>query len=116
MVGTGILIGVVRVYRWVLSPAMRFLFGSAGACRFSPTCSCYALEALERHGAWSGLRLTFWRLLRCHPWGGSGYDPVPATSDPNPDPVHSAHSQLGLLNQTGLEAGTKTRTGMDQTN
>jgi putative membrane protein insertion efficiency factor len=46
-------------------------------CRFAPSCSAYALEALERHGAFRGGWLTLKRLLRCHPWGGSGYDPVP---------------------------------------
>ena len=72
-----LLISLVYAYRWLLSPLMRFLFGTSGACRYTPTCSCYALEALERHGAFSGLRLTLRRLLRCHPWGAAGYDPVP---------------------------------------
>ncbi|MFI3265840.1 MAG: membrane protein insertion efficiency factor YidD [Rikenellaceae bacterium] len=48
-----------------------------GACRFTPTCSSYALEALRRHGLFKGSYLTVKRLLRCNPWGGSGYDPVP---------------------------------------
>ena len=46
-------------------------------CRFTPTCSAYALEALAKHGPWRGSWLALRRLLRCHPWGGSGYDPVP---------------------------------------
>lgn len=46
-------------------------------CRFQPTCSNYAMEALERHGAFKGTWLTVWRLCRCNPWGGMGYDPVP---------------------------------------
>ncbi len=54
-------------------------FGSVmpPVCRFQPTCSNYALEALRRHGAFRGTALTVWRLLRCNPWGRMGYDPVP---------------------------------------
>lgn len=61
----------VRGYRLLLSP----LIGHG--CRFRPTCSEYALEALERHGALAGSRLALGRLCRCHPWGGDGFDPVP---------------------------------------
>ncbi len=58
------------------------LYQSAGffwkpRCRYWPTCSNYSLNALEIHGAWRGLILTFRRLARCRPWGGNGYDPVP---------------------------------------
>ena len=61
----------VRAYRLVLSPWI------GHACSFQPTCSAYALEALDRHGAWRGGWLTARRIARCHPWGGQGYDPVP---------------------------------------
>jgi uncharacterized protein len=61
----------VRTYRLVLSPWV------GHSCRFQPTCSVYALEALERHGALRGSWLTLRRLLRCHPFGGSGIDNVP---------------------------------------
>jgi hypothetical protein len=61
----------VRAYRLVLSPWL------GHNCRYQPTCSAYALEALARHGAARGLWLTLRRLARCHPWGGSGHDPVP---------------------------------------
>ncbi|MBL3570308.1 membrane protein insertion efficiency factor YidD [Rhodovulum sp. BSW8] len=61
----------IRAYRLVLSPWIGF------NCRYQPTCSAYALEALERHGALRGGALALWRILRCNPWGGCGYDPVP---------------------------------------
>ena len=67
------LIGVVRAYRFLLSPWL------GSACRFEPTCSAYALDALERHGAGAGLALTVARIGRCHPWCQGGFDPVPAT-------------------------------------
>ena len=63
----------VRAYRLVLSPWV------GHACRFQPTCSAYALEALERHGALRGTWLMLRRIGRCHPWGGQGYDPVPGS-------------------------------------
>lgn len=61
----------VRGYQVLLGPLL------GGHCRFTPSCSFYALEALRRHGAWRGGRLTLRRLGRCHPWGGSGEDRVP---------------------------------------
>ena len=67
------LIGAVRGYRFFLSPWL------GGACRFEPTCSAYALEALGRHGATVGTTLTIARIARCHPWCAGGFDPVPAT-------------------------------------
>jgi len=65
------LIGLVRFYRFFLSPWL------GSACRFEPTCSAYALQALQRHGAAAGSALTVHRLLRCHPWCAGGHDPVP---------------------------------------
>jgi hypothetical protein len=67
-----VLIGAVRGYRYFLSPWL------GSACRFEPTCSAYALQALERHGAVAGSALTLGRLARCHPWCAGGHDPVPA--------------------------------------
>jgi putative membrane protein insertion efficiency factor len=61
----------VHLYRYVISP----LVGSN--CRFQPTCSAYTLEALRTHGAFKGGWLALRRISRCHPWGGSGHDPVP---------------------------------------
>ena len=65
------IIAVVRVYKLVLSPAF------AGCCRFEPSCSSYMVEAVARHGALKGAFLGLRRLLRCHPFGHHGYDPVP---------------------------------------
>lgn len=65
------LIAVVRLYRLLLSPSL------GSACRFEPTCSMYALGALEKHGAAAGSYLTMARLVRCHPWCAGGQDPVP---------------------------------------
>jgi putative membrane protein insertion efficiency factor len=73
-----LLIAAVRGYRRWLSPL------KPPACRFLPTCSQYAIEALARHGALRGSWLATRRVCRCHPWGGHGYDPVPGagvTSD-----------------------------------
>lgn len=72
-----ILVLGVRIYRWVISPAKIFLFGPLSQCRFSPSCSQYALEAIRRHGAVRGSGLAVKRICRCHPWGGCGEDPVP---------------------------------------
>ncbi|HQW37727.1 MAG TPA: membrane protein insertion efficiency factor YidD [Usitatibacteraceae bacterium] len=66
-----VLIGIIRAYQYLLSP----WWGSQ--CRFTPTCSHYAVEALERHGALAGSWLAARRILRCHPWSAGGYDPVP---------------------------------------
>jgi len=66
-----LLIGVVQAYRYLLSPWL------GSSCRFSPTCSAYALEALQTHGAARGGALTIKRLVRCHPWCAGGHDPVP---------------------------------------
>lgn len=63
--------GPIHAYRWLLSPVL------GPCCRYAPSCSEYALEALAVHGVLRGSWLALRRLLRCHPWGGSGYDPVP---------------------------------------
>lgn len=65
------LVLLVRFYQVCISPF------TPAACRFTPTCSQYALEALRKYGPFKGLWLAFKRIIRCHPWGGSGYDPVP---------------------------------------
>jgi putative membrane protein insertion efficiency factor len=63
--------GAHRAYKLTLSPLI------GGYCRYMPTCSDYAAEALISHGPWRGGSLALRRLCRCHPWGGSGFDPVP---------------------------------------
>ncbi len=66
-----LLILPIRFYQLSISPML------PKSCRFEPTCSAYAIEALRKHGPLKGLYLAVRRILRCHPWGGSGYDPVP---------------------------------------
>jgi len=65
------LIVLIKIYQYVLSPLM------PPTCRYLPTCSAYAAEAVQRYGAFVGGWLALRRLVRCHPWGGHGYDPVP---------------------------------------
>lgn len=62
---------LIRIYQYAISPYF------PKACRFVPSCSQYGIEALQKHGLFRGLWLTIRRMLRCHPFGGSGYDPVP---------------------------------------
>ena len=66
---------LIRSYQYLVSPWL------GPSCRFTPTCSEYALQAIDKHGVLHGGWLALRRLLRCHPWGGSGYDPVPEPSD-----------------------------------
>jgi putative membrane protein insertion efficiency factor len=71
-------VGLIRLYQRWISP------WTPPACRYTPTCSSYAIQALEMHGAARGSWLALRRLMRCHPWGGQGYDPVPlAASGPS---------------------------------
>ena len=66
-----LLIQPIRFYQKYISPL------KPATCRFTPTCSQYAIEAIRKHGPFKGFTLAVWRILRCNPWGGSGYDPVP---------------------------------------
>lgn len=74
------LIAPIRLYQWTLSPLLGV------NCRYAPSCSAYAAEAIATHGPVKGVCLAARRLARCHPWGGSGYDPVP--QPPCHHPVH----------------------------
>ncbi|MDR2382518.1 MAG: membrane protein insertion efficiency factor YidD [Prevotellaceae bacterium] len=62
---------LIRAYQILISPHL------SPSCRYTPTCSAYAIEALQKHGLFKGAYLAAKRILSCHPWGGSGYDPVP---------------------------------------
>jgi putative membrane protein insertion efficiency factor len=75
LVTAKVLIAVIRAYQVVLSPFL------GGVCRFAPSCSHYAAEAIARHGAWRGVRLAVRRVASCHPFGRSGFDPVPPVID-----------------------------------
>lgn len=66
-----LLLSVIRFYRKYISPHLPPM------CRYYPTCSCYAIEAIETHGAFKGFLLALWRVLRCNPFSHGGYDPVP---------------------------------------
>jgi len=63
---------LIKLYQWIVSPML-----GPSKCRFTPTCSHYALEAFKKYGVVKGFWLTVKRIGRCHPWGGHGYDPVP---------------------------------------
>jgi putative membrane protein insertion efficiency factor len=90
------------MYRWLISPAKMLLFGPSGACRFTPSCSEYALEALQRHGSIKGGWLTLKRLLRCHPWGSCGHDPVPLSHLPHREITSFKNRKLAFdINHSG---------------
>jgi putative membrane protein insertion efficiency factor len=94
-----LLIGLIRFYQVVISP------WTPPQCRYQPTCSCYAKEAIEVHGALRGSWLGLRRLLRCHPWGGWGYDPVPpVTHGKHGKGTHHAHAGDALRMTSTHEA------------
>jgi putative membrane protein insertion efficiency factor len=72
-----ILLFVIHAYRWTVSPVLVFLFGPGGGCRFTPSCSQYAMDAIRSQGALTGVWLAVKRICRCHPWGGCGHEPAP---------------------------------------
>ena len=74
---TKILLGLIKLYQTLISPL------TPSTCRFQPTCSHYAKEAIDIYGARRGSILALKRLLKCHPWGKSGYDPVPPKNNKN---------------------------------
>lgn len=70
-----LIIGILKFYKKFTSPILEGVFGKA--CRFTPTCSEYIITALDKYGTKKGVVMGVKRFARCHPWGGSGYDPVP---------------------------------------
>jgi len=74
--GQYIAMGVLRIYQFAISPALHVLIGPLGGCRFHPTCSVYAADAVRVHGVVKGSVLAAGRICRCHPWGGQGWDPA----------------------------------------
>ena len=66
---------ILKALIWLYQLILSSTFG--GCCRYDPSCSAYAVEAIDRHGAWTGGKLAIRRLLRCHPFGAAGHDPVP---------------------------------------
>jgi putative membrane protein insertion efficiency factor len=86
-----VLIALLKAYRFAISP----LYGQV--CRYHPSCSAYALEAVTVHGSIKGTWLAAWRVLRCNPWSRGGYDPVPARPDRNNT---SRRSTPGPVNTT----------------
>lgn len=95
------LMAAVHAYRLLLKPWV------GNACRFEPSCSAYALQALQRHGALGGSALTGWRILRCQPWCQGGCDPVP---DHFPNPAAGLFTRLGLRGPASADETTpKTR-------
>ena len=78
----GLIVGLIHGYRYLVSPVL------PSSCRYHPTCSAYALEAVSRYGALKGGWIALKRISRCHPWGGAGYDPVPGSSG------NTTHSSL----------------------
>lgn len=83
----GLLLGIIRLYQRTLSPLLPVVTAGACGCRFSPTCSHYAAEAIRGHGALAGTWLALRRLVKCTPLHPGGFDPVPTSANPRPASV-----------------------------
>jgi len=93
-----VLTALIRGYRYLISPML------GPNCRFFPSCSCYAQEAIETHGAMKGSYLAARRILRCHPWHPGGYDPVPAAA-----PALSSNTNTSVSEPASCEAASANR-------
>ena len=113
-VGQRMMILLIRGYQAVISPALAVFFGPAGRCRYTPSCSQYALESIRRHGVLAGGVLAARRLGRCHPWGAWGDDPVPPPHNLNPDlNLNPMERRLGFGLGFGLgRLGLRLRLGL----
>jgi len=100
-----LLMKLIRLYQLTLSAFI------GRSCRHLPTCSDYAMQAIARHGAWAGFWLGFFRVLRCHPWGTHGLDPVPEKNVPRHDPRFWRYRLYGSCAFPGMDAGEKERHG-----
>ena len=100
-----LLIGLIRLYQKYLSPLKR-----RSSCRFYPTCSVYAVEALEKRGALVGLLLSLIRIIKCQPFGPSGYDPVPERGLKNPKRIVPM-TKYYYPEEYGLELDEEEETG-----
>jgi uncharacterized protein len=98
-----VLKALIRLYQVAISAPLHFLSGPLGGCRFVPSCSQYFLEALDEHGAWRGSLLGMRRILRCHPWGGEGYDPVPLAGERAPGADHGRCGCGGVAEEERAE-------------
>ena len=106
-----LLIGLLKAYRFLISP----LYGNV--CRYYPSCSAYALRAVEVHGAVKGVWLAARRLMRCHPWAPGGYDPVPGTPEFDEE-MRDIAARSGTMEQFahnhGREAGAEAHRRSDR--
>jgi putative membrane protein insertion efficiency factor len=88
------LLGAIRLYQ------LTFAFFLGRRCRHLPSCSNYAMEAIRQHGAWPGFLLGLFRVMRCHPWGTAGFDPVPENVPPSPL-AFGAYWRIGKMKRPG---------------
>ncbi len=100
-------IGLVVIYKMLLSPVKNVLFGQHAACRFHPTCSTYACECFRSHGFWVGGYYSVRRILRCHPFHPGGYDPAPVPANTQPGKTETPN-QVGAEDQGFIQKGDLT--------